>query len=515
MIKRLFVAAILTVSIMVSSVALAEVLNFSGEGKAPITPNISETRAESLRLAKRAAIIAAVNKMNGPTASNDPKVQEAIEKIVVQIGDDKIADQTNAKDAANNFVTRLTIRMDDLEFRKLLQDQGIASTADRNFPILIVMDEFFSTPTDNNKPLRELVEYSHDKTDTAESSLAAAESSSSANSSSSKSAYDGAANYAGSRSSSGSVGGYGYDGGYSASGRQSASASGSSREKSANASDSSSQASASASLDAKSFDQKKDLVNYKKLIEYQPQNVGPSDKNLTYTAIVREAMKYDLRLLDNDKFRSKYFTGKPMTIQELQNSSELSRYVDAARDNKADYFMVGNTIIQNSGMKDGQYVCSGQVTIKAYSTEDGSILTADTRGETAIGINPDDCRGNVANKLAGFVGATVGSSIKDFTRQREVSGREFNIQLVSLLGNLTGRTTSSFSKAISSIKGINSKLNVRKSTNKEYEVSLTYKGDEPLSDLMGGAIDTVAALKSADWIVNGTTIKVCLEGKCP
>jgi ketosteroid isomerase-like protein len=301
---------------------------------------------------------------------------------------------------------------------------------------------------------------------------------------------------------------------YYAAGRQSSSGSAAVREKSSSSSDSSSQQSASASLDEKSFDQKKDVVNYRKLIEYQPQNPQAAEVSLTYTAIVREALKYGLRLLDNDTFRSEYFRGKPMTLQEMQNSSELARYVRAARDAKADYFMVGNTLIQDEGKKGSLYTCTGQVTIKAYSTEDRTLLTSDTRAESSNGSNANECRGNVANKLAGFVGGTVGSAIKDYMRQREVSGREYSIELVSNMGNLSGRVTSSFNRAISSIKGINSKLNVRKNSNKEYELSVTYKGDNPLADNLEAAFDAAPSLKTADWVVNGTTIKVCLEGKC-
>lgn len=514
--RKVCVAIGLAALCAMTGAANAEELTVSGIGKAPITPNITETREESLRIAKRAAVVEAVKKINGPASINDPKVQAAIEQIAVQIGDDKIFDQTNSKDATNNYVTRVTLKIEDLEFRKLIQDNGIASTVARNFPVLVVMDEFFTTPTDHTKPVRELVEYSHDKTATLDASQSAAESSDSVSAESSSSSYSGAASYAARGSSSGAVAASGYGGGYYASGRQSASAAGSVREKSQSSSDSYSQSSASSSSSAHVFDQQKDVVNFRKLVEYQPQNVGPDKNNYTYGALVREANQYDLKLLDNDLFRSKYFTGKPLTMEEMQNSGELARYVSYARDNKADYFMVGNTIIINNNKNEtGTFVCDGLVTLKAYSTEDSTLLATDARSESASGASPDQCRVNVANKLAGFVGKKLGSTIQNYWKLREAYGQEYNIRLISLLGNLSDDVKDSFAEAVESVNGLQSKVNERKSTRSEYEVAITYKGDKSVARAISSALKKVAAFSATERKVDGNSLKFCLEGPCP
>ncbi|HJV64845.1 MAG TPA: hypothetical protein VJ550_03835 [Geomonas sp.] len=467
------------------------------------------TREGSLRAAKRDAVAAAITRLNGSTAINDPKVQAAIDQMVVQIGDDKIADQSNSRDAANNFVTKVTLHMDELEFRKILQDHGIASKAARNYPVMIVMDEFFTTKTDHQKPLRELVEYSHDKTATLDTSKSNSESASSSASSSASGAYSGASSFA----TSGSLEVNGND----AYGHRSGSATGAVQERARSASASASDSSSASASDEKVFNQQKDLVNFRKLVEYQPQNVGPDKNNYTYAAIVREAGKFDLNLIDNDLFRSKYFTGKPLTMDEIQNSSELSRYVAAARDNKADYFMVGNTVIIDNGQSatTGGYVCDGLVTLKAYSTEDGSVIASNALSESASGNSPDQCRTNVANKLAGFVGNTLGSTILNYWRQREEYGREYNVHLVSLLGNLSEDDKDAFAEALEKMKGVNSKVIERKSTRSEYEVTLTYKGDKSISREIGSALKQIASFKGTGRKVDGTSIKVCLEGPCP
>jgi hypothetical protein len=513
MLKKLIVTLGVTSCCAVSALAFAEEITVSGTGKAAIGADIALTREGSLRAAKRAAVLAAVTKLNGSTAANDPKIQAAVEQMVIQIGDDRILDQSNSRDAANNFVTKVTLRLDELEFRKLVQDHGIASTAARNAPILIVMDEFFTSKTDHQKPLRESVEYSHDKTATLDASHATSDSSSSASAASSSGAYAGSSSFAASANSGGTIAGYG---GY-ASGHSSGAASGAVREKSSSSSDSNSQAASASSSDDKLFAQKKDVVNFRKLVEYQPQNVGPEKNSYTYAALVREANKFDLSLIDNDLFRKKYFTGKALTLDELQNSSELPRYVAAARDNKADYFMTGNTVIIDNGLSPatGTYVCDGLVTLKAYSTEDGAILATDARSESASGNSPDQCRVNVANKLAGFVGTTLGSTIQNFWRQREEYGREYNVHLVSLLGSLSDDDKDAFAEALEKMDGVKSKVIDRKSTRTEYEVALTYKGDKSISREIGSALKKVAAFKAVGRRVDGTTIKVCLEGPCP
>lgn len=518
------------VALFFSAPAFAEEIVVSGIGKALITPDIATTRAESMRMAKREAVVAAINKVNGPTSSNDPKVQAAIDNIAVQIGDEMIADQSSSKDAANNFVTKITLRMDDLFFRQQIQAQGIASTVSRSFPIMVVMDEFFTTATDHTKPLREVIEFSSDKTKTFAASASESASASDSDSSSTKVNYDNQAsnnyNADGSMkaSSSGSVRANVYgEGSVAASGSRSAAASysasgaSSSHEKGSLDAQSASSSSSASSSDAHVFDQQKDVLNYKKLVEYQPQNVGPDKQNYTYTALLREATKYDLNLLDNDLFKSKYFTGKPLTMAEMQNSPELARYVEAARDNKADYFMVGNTIILDNGKNEtiGAFVCDGLVTIKSYSTEDGSVLASDTRSESATGSSPDQCRVNVANKLAGFVGSNVGSTIQNYWRQRETYGREYNLLLVSLLGDLSEDDKDSFAEAVESIQGLQSKVIERKSTRGEYEVSITYKGDRSISREVGSALKKVEGFEKAGRKVKGTTLRVCLEGPCP
>jgi uncharacterized membrane protein YgcG len=512
MINKLIPRALILFCLSMPFAASAEMLEVIGVGKAPITANNSATSAAAIKNAKRAAVEELLMKLIGPSAPNDPKVKAAMEKILVQVGNDKIVKKTAAKDEENNYEVTLTLRIDTLEFLKLMQTQGIAPTGDRLSKILVVMDEYHTTPTDKQKPLREVVEYSHDKTATSEASLAASHSAASDTKASASESSASRADFAAGGSSSGhSSGGhsgaYG-GGGYSSGGSSSGYAAGSAAHRSDSSADYSNQSAEASSVDAKSFDQKKDVVNFRKLVEYQPQNVGPDKENLTYAALMQKAREFDLAMMDNSVLRSTYFRGKALTIQEMDSSPELGRYVEFARKNKADYFMMGNSIIRDLGGNQ----CDGVVSLKAFSTEDNEILAAAMHNESARGTSSDDCRATVAKKLAYFVGNTLGASIKDSHRQREVSGKEYTVVLLSAVGDLTGRMTSSFSRALANMKGLNSKVNVRNSSNREYEVVLAYKGEAPFADALGDVLDAVASLKQADYTVNGTRVEICLEG---
>lgn len=484
------------------SLAGAETITVSGIGKAPIGEDIALTRSQALNAAKRDALVAAVNKLNGPRAANDPKVQAAIDSMLTQLGDEVIADQSGSTDGAKNFVLRLTLAIDDLQLRQLLQDGGIAKTTSRQYPVLIVMDEFFTTATDKTKPLRELTEFSAESSsrlsvaDRENASLNASASRTRASSSHEDS--DNAV--------------------VADDGQTTVAARGKKKKKSASVSDENASVNASYSRDNSVDAASSDKVSFRKLVEYQPQNVGPDKQNFTYAALLREAGKYDLNFIDNDLFRSKYFrTGKPLTLEELQNGPELARYVAAARDFKADYFMVGNSIIIQGKIDDstGQYTCDGLVSLKSYSTEDGTALAADARTESAAGNSPDQCRVNVANKLAKFVGSTVGSAIGNYWRQRETYGREYTVRLVSLLGKLSEDNKDDFADALESIKGVQNKIVVRRSDRQNYEVSITYKGDGDLArEIRRNAKDKDGFAKLGRK-TDGTTMQFCLEGDCP
>ncbi len=482
--------------------AAAETLSISGTGRVPIGENVAHTRQAALHAAKRAALVAAVNKLNGPKAAQDPQVQEAIDTMLEQVGDDLIAEQNASTDANRQFVLRVTLAFDALKLRQMLQDAGIASTTARQFPILVVMDEFFTTATDKTKPLRELVEFRSDRA----SSFSQADRASfdSANASSSSSAMAGREHRAAAvAADNGQVA-------VAARSQQSAQYAAQSQRSASER--------VSASRDNSVAASSQESVAFRKLVEYQPQNVGPDAVNYTYAALLREGNQFDLSLLDNDLFRSRYLkNAQPLTLAALQQGTGLGRYVQAAREFKADYFMAGNAIIIQGPVdpSTGQVTCDGLVSLKAYSTEDGHVLAADARTESASGNSADQCRVNVSNKLARFVGSTLGSSIHGFWRQRQTYGREYTIRLVSLKGQLSEDHRDDFADALETLQGVQNKIQVRRSDRQGYEVMLTYKGDADLAREIRRAVRDKRGFSNMGRKMDGTTMLFCLESDCP
>lgn len=501
--------------------ASATDLMVNGEGAAPITADIAITREASLLAAKRDAVIAAIRRINGADALDDAKVRGAVDDIAKQIGAEYIFDQSTRRDAANNFVTTLKLKLDDQEFRKLLSDYGIGVKTARSYPILVVMDEFFTTPTDAQKPLREVVEYfsdqsTHNKVNASASERAAYSASASE---ASRNSFSNSASSA--RQSAAAAYDSGWYGSSAAAGYAASSARSRAAGSSASASASSERASASSKSSYQEDSGQNNVQSYKRLVEYQPQQTAPSDRSYTYEAILREAASYDLNILDNALFRSKYFTGKPLTLQELTNGPQLARYVEAARnDLRADYFMAGSTIIYDMG-KDpatGQSRCDGVVTLKTYATATSTVLATDARSESASGNSPDQCRVNVANKLAKFTGSVLGTQISEYWKTRNMYGQQYVVKLVSLAGQLNFQLKRSFGRTIEQVRGLKDVPVKRKEDAREVEYSLQYNGETPIGDVIGEVLagsEVFRAYPNFDVNTQGTVVRICLESSCP
>lgn len=492
-------------ALMFSQSTFAEMVSVIGVGRSPITADSALTRSESLLAAKTNAVAQLINKINGPNSADDPAVQAKIGQIAQQVSDAKITDQSTSKDSANNLVSTITIQIDDMEIRNLISDMGIAQKTARNFNIMIVMDEFFTTPTNQQRPLRELVEYNNDQ------SAKYAENSRSQSSASSRSVdASSSASRVNARASSAA----GYANRYEAAGAASrASYSGSASSGSYSADSARSSDSASTVINA----EQKDVQSFRHLIEYQPQNVGPEKSNYTLQAVLRQTNKYDLAVKDADLFRNKYFQGKILTIDELNNTTVLDKFVQGARDDGSDYLMVGNSIILNTGKNaaTGQFTCDGLLSLKTYSTEDASVIAAEARSESASGNTTDQCRVNLANKLGDYGIGVVGTAVLEYWKRRDTYGREYQVILRSLRGNLSEDAKDAFNEALEGLSGVSGKIVERRSTRSDMELSVTYKGDKPLSRALGTALRAQPMLVNAGRKTDGTKMIVCLEGQCP
>jgi len=475
----------------------AESMQVAGIGKAPLGKDLLASRTTALQQAKRDALINAIKKLHGAGSVNDPKIQQALDRLLVQLGDDLIADQSASKEG-DQYVLRISVNFDELQLRQWMDAENLLQTTARNFPILVVMDEYFTTPTDKNAPLKELVEYSHDgsysysamdKEASIQSRSATRTQAVSAHEDQDAAvvADDGSATMAGRKKKT---------------------------RKTAAVSDETANDDAAYARDNSVKEEQKNIVSFKRLVEYQPKNVNPEDNGgYTYAALADQMQKFDIKLMDNKLFRSQYFTGKALTLKELENSPELARYVQFAHKNKADFFMAGTaTILQGPvDAATGKYTCTGGVKITAYSTSDAEVLASNARSEAAYGDNPDDCHAQVARKLGTFAANRLSSAVHDYWRKREVYGREYTIKLFSL--KLDDDSKDDFADILEGLEGVAGKMRVRQSGEQIYEVSITYKGDGDFArDLRRALKERFPSISREE---KGSEILYCLEGKCP
>ena len=524
-------------------VVSAKEIEIVARGAFPLSAGNPQTvKSMAFKDAKKKAVIAGINKINGPDSTKDPKVQEKIQSIVDQI-DDGLYKQ-KGQTVGDDYEISVTLTIDDKVFKTLIIDAGIAANTEtvRSFQILAVMDEFFTTPTDLKAPLEELEEFSSEKGKSLKDKSITAKSTKQASAASSNSASSVDARTSSSGKASGS-----YDSKLDANGRSSVAASGqdgygasssiagsrsgsiSARDKGeysaeqkntasykeANAiSQSADSAKSDSAISAKNIaSEEHDNVHYKKLIKYQPQNRGPEKTSLTYNALKGQFQDYDLKVLDNDMFRSKYFKNKPITIEQMENSVELSKYVAFAKtDAKADFFMVGSSIIIDSGINaaTGENTCTGVMTVKTYSTVSSEDIASATVSERASGTNANDCAGKAAMKLAEVGGPIISSRIQEYWKRRNASGREY---VVTLTGqNLTLMSRMAFSKAVKGVPGVDG-VTQRTSGDKEYQLVVVYKGSDPLDQSVAMNLAANPGFSTLDSRTEGDQIFLCM-GPC-
>lgn len=486
---------------VISNIAHAEIVSVIGVGKSPIIKKDQNlTRNTASELAKAEAVSALIIKINGMQSLSEAKL--LLPQIINQVNPVYFSNLGSQTDVENNLVTRVSLEIDDKEFRTILNDYGLSKKNSRTSPIIIVMDEYFGVPRDNTKPVKEFTSYFNDQSYSYDEK-AAYSSREKANASSKISASSQG------RSSSGYVGGY--DNGYG-SGAYAAGGSASHNNKASSSTSANYNASEDASYSQK--ERQNDIQSFVKYVEYQTPSVVPEKFNQTLNSIAQNATKYDLRLMDSDLFRSKYLKGRSMTIQQLLSDAELAKFAAAAREAKADWFMAGSSNIFDRGRSSttGQYVCDGAVTFKVYSVDDATLMSGETRTESASGATADACRTNVAAKLGELAVSNVAPQILNYAKNRSMYGKEITIFVKSITNNVSTRLGDDLYEALDHISGVEN-INIRSQDGKLVEITMGYKSDKPLTVELNKALRQVnQTLASAERIQQGNTITLCIGG---
>lgn len=218
--------------------------------------------------------------------------------------------------------------------------------------------------------------------------------------------------------------------------------------------------------------------------------------------------------MDSDLFRSRYLKGKSMSIQQLLSDAELAKLAVAARQEKADWFMVGSSYIYDRGRSGvtGQFVCDGAVSYKIYSVDDGTLMGGDTRTESSTAATTDSCRTNVAGKLGEMTLSEVGPQILSYSKNRSMYGKEITLFVKSVSGSVSSRLGDDLYVALDEMDGAEN-IDIRTQDGKLVEMTMTYKSEKPLSAELAKALRRVnPVLSNAERLQAGNTITLCIGG---
>lgn len=395
--------------------------------------------------AEKNAINLLIDRVLGANASQKADVKEKFNDLYSQNGV-YILDRTYSGEVIDNFyVAKVELTVDETEFRTLISDLGIALNTEkvRQSGILIVLDEFFTNPSDmsGNTVTKEITIYDYKYNE--------------------KNKEKESASY---KDSGNTLANTSYGNYYGAGG-------------------------ASASLKSNTSANYGNFIDYAQdesefyqhIKEYTPKS--PTAENLNYTqpALVNAFSTYDIRPIDNDVFKSKFFKGQYVTSDKLSNSEVLANYVNYAKTSaKADFFAIGVSYITDNGRNQntGKYTCDGNVFVKIYSTQDGELIAAGSYTETGSGNSPDQARAMVAGKVGNELGSVLSKKIQDYWKRRIMYGSEYVIQIK---GDFLPVERITINKAMQNVDGIkNVKLRTSDSTQAEFTVN--YLGQDDVAD---------------------------------
>lgn len=507
-----FLKIVLSVFVMASTLLVAKDIETSGVGRAVITEDFGAVKTAAKREAIRKAVMHAVNKALGPNASEQSNIQAKLPEIIEQIDQYKTDSEMKADKEGNEYVVKYNLKFDDQKFRVLLSDMGIDTTVNavRSNAILVIMDEFFTVPIDMRAPLEEVTTYAKDKS----THYKKGEAQSTYISGSDTAVQMQAKQSEGTlkRSESGVF--VDADAGKHmtyANGKNDTKLRQSQNEQSVAYRQ---QAMAGGSASTRYVDAAaNDKEFFQKVVKYQPRSTAPQKQNTTLTALYNVFGAYDIKYLDNDIFKSKYFGNSPISLDKLTNSAELAKYaVAAGEDQKADFFAIGTSIIVDKGKNSttGQYTCDGTIVMKVYATSSqAENISAGTLTESGAGSTADTCKGNIAKKMAGELGPVIAAQIKEYYKKRQMYGKEYIVQLV---GKYSLGQRKKFTKSLMMMDGVK---NVKKRSAKKgvVEFVVTYSGEDLESSIVEDDA-LLEALALQDALLTGNELKLCQTVGC-
>jgi len=529
--KGYLIAAIISLSLCLTVSAVAVEIQVQGEGSTPITSKVEDVQNKAKQEATRNALATALQRILGPDFLKDSKVKEKFNDVFSQLSVYKIKQTYDARREKKVYIVTTELILDETKLRQLLSDMGIAlhTNVVRARAILTIMDEFFGKPSNLNLPQKESTVYKYDRDskykEEEKQSGKEKEAFAVSDKDQSSGSFSGRERVSGSDSARRQAEVSGFGKASDAYGKSSIGGSASYKD-SADAS-----YSGKSSVDAK-FSQKSSLdagyarksshdyghfidasenehEYFEKIKEYQHLS-NPDKNNYAINSLQSAFQSHDIRILDNDLFRSKYFGDKVITIEQLNNSTDLAKYVKFARkDARADFFAIGNSVIIDNGKDKNTdlFTCDGSIVLKVYSTLDSETIASGVITEAAAGNSPDQCRAKAADKVGKVLGNVISSKIQEYWKKRQMYGSEY---VLTLVGNFPAMTRIQFTNVVKNIQGV-SNVTQRRMDDKELEFIITYNGSESLADsiFMRLASSPIASnFSNYDYSTEGNQIKL-------
>jgi len=399
-----------------------------------------------------------IDRTLGVNASNNPQVMDKFNDLMSQSGTYILSQNYTGEVKDNVYSAKGSFIIDETAFRELLSDLGIALNTQnvRASSILTVIDEFFTLPSDLNtsEPTKDTTTYKYSNDEKYKEKEALKYGSSEKSAGAVNTVYGSAkAGYSNKEALK-----YGYFQDYS----------------------------------------NKENEFFQHIVEYQPKAPRIQNVNYTLPALQSSFQTYDIRAIDNDMFKSKYFKTNPVTVDKLTNSAELANYIKFARkDAKADFFAIGTSVITDSGINPdiGQHTCDGMVAVKVYSTQDGEVIASGSISETAAGQSVDQARALVAEKIGKNLGEVLSKKIQDYWKKRMMYGSEY---VVLVNGSFTPMERIALNKTLKTVNGIQN-VSLRTTGQNQCEFVINYKGLDSFGDAV---FMTIAESPIADRFMN-------------
>jgi len=222
---------------------------------------------------------------------------------------------------------------------------------------------------------------------------------------------------------------------------------------------------------------------YEHIKEYAPQKPLVNGKETAVNALGEAFKKYDIRMISNDMFKSRFFKGQYVTADKLADDETLSKYVEYAKNEaKADYFAIGIAYIVDKGINPniGRNMSDAVVSMKIYSAQTGELLASSSLTETASGGSSDQACAEAAQKASKNLGQKLALQIRDEIAKRTLYGQEY---ILEIRGRLLPAERIAVSKALKQAEGIKN-VSQRSSDTGKVEYVLNYSGSEPVGDVI-------------------------------